>query len=200
LDRIDSFTKRAFDFSLAIFGLLFFLPLFIFIPIAICLDSGRPVIYLKKSLGKDGKLFWVFKFRSMKNDSQDITRVGSLLRKFAFDELPQLVNIVRGEMSFVGPRPYGVEKYGLNNDFNGKGVAPALLKAPFPDFSLRLQAIPGLTGLGQISCPKHASAEDVFKSDMEYIRIRNLFLDIRIIFISIWITSRMAWESAVKKI
>ncbi|MCX6723473.1 MAG: sugar transferase [Candidatus Staskawiczbacteria bacterium] len=108
--------KRIFDFTLALMGLIIFLPLIIFISIAICLEDGWPVLFMQERVGKNGKIFKIIKFRSMKetdnpyldldllkNDPR-VTRVGRFLRARAMDELPQLVNILVGQMSFVGPK------------------------------------------------------------------------------------------------
>lgn len=192
--------KRIFDFSLALFGLILFSPLIIIITIAILLEDGMPVVYPKKSLGKDGKVFNAFKFRSMKVNSSMITKVGKLFRKTAMDELPQLINIAKGEMSFVGPRNYGINKYGIKQDFKGEKIEFKELNPEMADFSKRLEVTPGLTGLAQIFAPKYASDEEVLKWDLQYIRNRNFFFDLRLIFVSLWITFASRWESITYKI
>ena len=103
--------KRCFDFSLALVGGFFFFPIFCVIALLLLLKEGGPVFYLKKSLGKDKRVFNVIKFRSMDTGSWQITRFGKILRQTAMDELPQLINIAKGDMSFVGPRSYAVGKY-----------------------------------------------------------------------------------------
>lgn len=109
--------KRIFDFVFSFFGIIFLLPIFLIIAILIKLDSVGPVFYLGTRVRKDGKLFKIFKFRTMvvnadkiggpstPTDDKRITKIGRVLRKHALDELPQLFNILKGEMSFVGPRP-----------------------------------------------------------------------------------------------
>lgn len=192
--------KRIFDFNLALFGLILFFPLITLIAVAISLEDGLPILYSKRSLGKNGKIFSALKFRSMKCDSSTITKIGKLLRKTAMDELPQLINIVKGEMSFVGPRNYGINRYGISKDFTGSKIIPASLSSNMVNFSKRLEITPGLTGLAQISVPKYANDEEVLKWDLQYIKTRNMILDLRLILISIWITFINRWENTVCKI
>lgn len=176
--------KRSFDFSLALAGLFIFSPFIVLICLLLLFEEGRPVFYRKISLGKDGKEFGAIKFRSMNIDSPEITRLGLTLRKTAMDELPQLVNILKGEMSFVGPRNYGADKY----------------KTADANFLKRLKITPGLTGLAQIFAPKCATNDEILKWDLEYMAKRNFILDLKIIFISIWITLRGRWENRNRKI
>lgn len=192
--------KRIFDFFLALIGLILFSPLILIITISILLEDGPPILYRKKSLGKDGKVFDAFKFRSMKANSPMITKVGKLFRKTAMDELPQLFNIAKGEMSFVGPRNYGINKYGIEQDFKGGKVELQKLNPKMADFSKRLEVTPGLTGLAQIFAPKYATDEEVLRLDLEYIKNRNFFFDLRLIFVSLWITFANRWESVTYKI
>jgi lipopolysaccharide/colanic/teichoic acid biosynthesis glycosyltransferase len=192
--------KRIFDFSLASFGLFVFSPLIFIITLLIFFIDGRPIFYVKKSLGKNGKIFKALKFRSMENNSQVITKTGHLLRQTAMDELPQLINIMKGEMSFVGPRNYGITKYGISEDFKRKTVDCKDLSGPEVDFFARLKVVPGLTGLAQIFSPKHAADEEVLKWDIEYIVKKNFFLDLYIIFVSIFITLKRSWEKIDKKL
>lgn len=192
--------KRIFDFILALAGLILFSPLILVIAISIFLEDGLPVLYDKKSLGKGGKLFGALKFRSMKVNSSKITRIGKFLRKTAMDELPQLINIARGEMSFVGPRNYGINKYGISPDFKGERIEFKELHAGTADFLKRLEVTPGLTGLAQIFAPKYATDEEVLRWDLKYIKDRNFFFDLCLIFVSIWITFVSRWESTTYKI
>ena len=135
--------KRLCDLLLSIFYLLLVSPLFLVIPVAIKLDSPGPVFFCQQRLGKDGKPFWIIKFRTMVDNaerdgpqwaSQDdprITRVGRILRKLRLDELPQLLNILKGEMSFIGPRP---ERENLSTPssnwcrFSGKNIWARMLR------------------------------------------------------------------------
>lgn len=176
--------KRGFDFCLALAGLVIFFPFMVFIYLFILISEGRPVFYRKRSIGKGGKEFDAIKFRSMAVGSLRITRFGKILRQAAMDELPQLINILKGEMSFVGPRNYGVDKYNALTS---------------PDFLRRLEVTPGLTGLAQIFAPKYASNEKVLEWDIKYIKNRNFILDLKVIFISIRITLFGRWERKDKK-
>jgi lipopolysaccharide/colanic/teichoic acid biosynthesis glycosyltransferase len=109
--------KRIFDFLVSLFGLIIFSPLFLIISILIKLDSEGPVFYRGERIGKDGKPFRIFKFRTMVKDAEKmggpstsaddprLTKIGKILRKYKLDELPQLINVLKGEMSLVGPRP-----------------------------------------------------------------------------------------------
>lgn len=192
--------KRIFDFNLALFGLILFSPLIIVITIVIFLEDGLPILYDKKSLGLNAKVFDAFKFRSMKVNSSKITKVGKFLRQTAMDELPQLINIAKGEMSFVGPRNYGIDKYGIAKAFNGKKITPQELNPSMVNFPKRLEVTPGLTGLAQIFAPKYASEEEVLNWDLQYIKNKNFILDLRLIFMSIWVTFTNRWENTNSKI
>lgn len=166
----------------------------------ILFEEGLPVFYVKKSLGKDGIIFNAVKFRSMDKNSLYITKIGDFLRQTAMDELPQLFNILKGEMSFVGPRNYGIEKYGLAKDFEEKKVDLNSRDLEIFPFFQRLKLIPGLTGLAQVFAPKYAPNDEVLRWDLRYMQERNFLLDLQIIFISIWVTLRRGWEKSTKKI
>ena len=146
------------------------------------------------------------KFRSMRNDAEHdgvarwatkddprITRVGRLLRATAMDELPQLVSIVRGEMSFVGPRALRPEEIDADS-----AAAPVPLTA-IPGFRQRCTVPPGLTGIAQIYAPRDLSRRQKFRFDLIYIRRRSFVLDLRLILLSFWITVRGTWEHREKK-
>jgi lipopolysaccharide/colanic/teichoic acid biosynthesis glycosyltransferase len=192
--------KRIFDIGLAAIGLFFFSPFFVFIFLLVIIEEGLPVFYVKKSLGNNGIIFDAIKFRSMDRDSLYITRIGEILRQTAMDELPQLLNILKGEMSFVGPRNYGIEKYGLPKDFRGKNIDLSSEDLKILPFFQRLQVTPGLAGLAQVFAPKYANDEEVLRWDLRYIQEKNFLLDLRIIFMSVWITIRRRWEEPIKKI
>jgi len=192
--------KRVFDFSLALFGLFIFFPFMAIIPLLIFAIYGRPVFYCKTSVGQFGKVFKIMKFRSMDTVSSRITKIGKILRQTAMDELPQLINIIKGEMSFVGPRPYSLKKYGLTFDSRTKKIEVNNLNSDSLKFFQRLSVIPGLTGLAQIHTPKHAQDEEVLKLDLEYIKKENLLLDLYLILISIWISITHSWEEIRRKI
>ncbi len=144
------FLKRPLDIALSLFGLIISLPLWLIIAIIIWMEDGRPIFYSQRRVGKDGKVFTVLKFRTMikgaekytgpvwasENDPR-VTKVGRILRATAMDELTQLLNILKGDMSFVGPRPERPE------------LVEKFLKE-FPDFKKRFAVKPGLTGLAQV--------------------------------------------------
>lgn len=171
--------KRIFDILISFIALFFLLPLFLIIAILIKLDSAGTVFFRQERVGKNGKLFHPFKFRTMvvgavnkglgitvtENDER-ITKIGKFLRKWGIDEFPQLINILKGEMSLVGPRPtlkYQVEKY---SDFQKK----------------RLQVKPGLAGWALIHGRNSLSWDERIKYDIWYIENWSLWLDIKIIF------------------
>jgi len=196
----DRMSKRLFDIALSLFGFVFWLPAFALITVAILFEDGLPVFYTQERIGWHGKSFRLWKFRSMikdaeaasgpvrvaKND-QRITRVGLLLRKIGMDELPQLINILKGEMSFVGPRSY--------RDFFVKQF-----REEVPNYDLCFLVRPGLTGMAQVYGRKDTSALQKWRLDMLYIKNRSLWLDVKLILISIWITLRGRWESLERKI
>lgn len=188
--------KRLFDALMAIAFLVLLSPLMLMIAIAIKLDSRGPAIYVQKRVGKDGRVFPFYKFRSMTNGDHTqahrefakqfingqlsnlsglqkppstlraVTRVGRILRKTSLDELPQLLCILKGDMSFVGPRPvmaYEAEEF---KDWHWR----------------RVDALPGLTGLAQINGRSRISFDDIVRLDILYIEKRSLRLDLAILF------------------
>lgn len=180
--------KRAMDIALTLLAMPLALPLGLLIGIMIKLDSKGPIFYTQKRVGKGEKLFTLFKFRSMKdganalkNQLKDkneaagpvfkikkdprITRVGAILRKSSLDELPQLINIMKGEMSIVGPRPPLPEEVEKYNDYQ-RG---------------RLAVKPGLTCLWQIQGRSSIGFDQWVELDLEYIRTQSIWVDIKII-------------------
>jgi lipopolysaccharide/colanic/teichoic acid biosynthesis glycosyltransferase len=158
--------KRAFDVCGAVGGLLFFSPVITAVTVAILLDDGGPVLFRQIRLGRGRRPFEILKFRSMRDGR--VTRVGRLLRATGLDELPQFINMLRGDLSAVGPRPVTAEdatRYGWTG----------------PDADLRWTINPGLTGLGQLA---GRSPADALALDRTYVRDRNLLLDCRLIAIS----------------
>jgi lipopolysaccharide/colanic/teichoic acid biosynthesis glycosyltransferase len=164
------------------------------------------VFYGQRRVGEGGRHFRVLKFRSMIADAERgvgplqasthdprITRVGGLLRATAMDELPQLWNIFRGEMSFVGPRALRPEEI----EVDGAGDAVSL--QAIPGFAERVSVPPGLTGVAQIYAPRDVSRRQKFRFDRLYIRRQSFFLDVRLILVSFWITFRGTWEAREKK-
>jgi len=181
----DELAKRVTESALALLGLVFLFPLFAIVALAIKLESRGPVFFRQLRTGKDGKTFKIFKFRTMqdqhsekvvqatKNDSR-ITRIGRILRKTSIDELPQLFNVLVGDMALVGPRPHAIE----HDRYYG-----ALL----PSYKQRFAVRPGLTGLAQVKGLRGETKtiekmEQRVKCDIEYICRRSYWLDLAIIF------------------
>ncbi len=190
--------KRPFDVVLSGTGLVASAPFWVLIAAAIKLDGGGPVFYGQERVGQAGQRFRSWKFRSMVAGADQqrqaaagdarVTRVGRLLRATALDELPQLWNIFVGEMSFVGPRallPEEIEVHG-----RGKSVP---LEA-IPGYEMRHRVRPGLTGVAQVFAPRDVPRRHKFRYDLLYIRRQSFLLDLRLIFLSFWITFRGAWE------
>jgi len=190
--RVDKVLKRGFDIFFSLIGLLITAFLFPFIALAIKIDSPGPIFYSQKRVGKDGKIFTLHKFRSMRKDAEKegpqwalprdprITRVGRILRKLYLDEFPQFYNILKGDISFVGPRPERPE-------FVEK------LKKEIPYYDIRHLVKPGFTGWAQINYGYGNSVEDAkekFQYDLYYIKNRSFFLDLGIILKTIKIIFR----------
>jgi sugar transferase (PEP-CTERM system associated) len=183
---LKSYVHRAFDLVISLVVLILTLPLMALAAILIWLESGfrGPILYRQTRVGRDGKLFRILKFRSMSVDAEQhgaarwavagdsrITAVGGLLRMSRIDELPQLINVLKGEMSFVGPRPERPEF-----------VDELANEIPFYD--LRHRVNPGITGWAQICYPYGASQEDAkdkLEYDLYYIKNYSLFLDLMIL-------------------
>lgn len=168
------FFKRFLDIIFALILLIPLAPIMLIIGLAIKIDSKGPVIFKQIRSGKNNKEFMLYKFRSMtcNNDFYDktkedqVTKVGKFIRKTSLDELPQLFNILKGEMSFIGPRPWVIDyaKY-------------------FTDEQMRrLEVLPGITGLAQSSGRNAISILDRINLDVEYVNNISLMLDIKIIF------------------
>lgn len=199
--------KRSLDVSLSALGLLASAPFWGLIALLIKLDDGGPIFYGQERVGKAGRRFRSLKFRSMVPDADRrfgplqardadarITRVGRWLRATAMDELPQLWNIFRGDMSFVGPRalmPAEIE-------VNGAGEVVPL--ETIPGYADRHRVAPGLTGLAQIYADRDIPRRHKFRYDLLYIRRRSFALDLRLIVLSFWITFRGRWEHRGSKI
>ncbi len=192
--------KRGFDILLSGAGLIASLPLWGMISLAVKLHDGGPIFYRQERVGKDGRVFTGLKFRSMVPDSDQkwgvvpaaendprVTKVGRILRATAMDELPQLWNILRGDMSFVGPRPEWVE---LVKRF----------RAEIPSFDLRHKVRPGLTGLAQVYGHSEMSRRHKLRYDLLYARRQSLWLDIRLVLLSFAVTFTGRWELREAKI
>lgn len=199
--------KRFLDMALSGVGLVASMPVWLAIAAAIKLEDAGPVFYTQDRVGEGDRPFTVFKFRSMipnaeagvgaiqsgENDPR-ITRVGRWLRATAMDELPQLWNIFRGDMSFVGPRALRPSEIETTSD--GELVSLDAI-AGYQD---RRRLRPGLTGVAQIYAPRDVARRHKFRFDRVYARNQGLWLDIRLILISFWITFRGKWEHRVGKI
>ncbi|MDO6355566.1 sugar transferase [Caloramator sp. CAR-1] len=179
MKKLQLFIKRLFDFLLSLILLIVLSPLFLIIAILIKLDSEGEVFFRQERAGLNGKPFMIYKFRTMVKNAEKIgdgyytgendpriTKIGRFLRKTSLDELPQLINILKGEMSIIGPRPtlmYQVEKY---DDFQRK----------------RLLMKPGVTGLAQVNGRNSLSWPERIKYDVYYVENWNLWMDINIFF------------------
>ncbi len=186
--------KRGFDLFLAAPGLALSLPLWILVALAIKLEDQGPVLYPQRRVGKDGRVFRCLKFRSMRarvgeewgavptleNDPR-ITRVGHFLRATAMDELPQLWNILRGDMSFVGPRPEWKELV-------------VKFRKEIPGFDRRHSVRPGLTGPAQVYGHAEISRRKKLRYDLFYIKKQSFCLDLRLIGASFMVTFLGQWE------
>jgi lipopolysaccharide/colanic/teichoic acid biosynthesis glycosyltransferase len=198
--------KRSFDIVLSGTGLLVSSPLWLIISVLIKLDDGGPLFFSQERVGERGRHFQAFKFRSMVADAERtsgplqsgendprVTRLGRVLRATAMDELPQLFNIFRGDMSFVGPRALRPGEI----EVNGRGTVERL--EDVPGFAARCAVRPGLTGVAQIYAPRDVIRRQKFRYDRLYIRHQSFWLDVRLITLSFWITFRGAWETRGRK-
>ncbi len=171
--------KRIFDFTVSLLMLIILSPVLLIISVLILFDAGTPVIFKQYRVGKDNKLFYVYKFRTMKNNTRNaatddlkeadscITKSGRFLRKTSLDELPQLFNILIGNMSFVGPRPLIPEEKEIRK-----------LRAEYGVFSVK----PGMTGLAQVNGRDMLSIEEKALFDKEYVEKQSFWFDIKIMF------------------
>src|SRR5713226_4563261 len=181
----EQHVRRLFNAGLAAAGLVLSLPIMLLTALAVKLDSRGPIFYVQERVGKNGRIFKIIKFRSMKveaeaksgpvwaeEDDPRVTRVGRIIRKLRFDELPQFINVLRGDMNFVGPRPE-------------RPMFVEQLSEIVPYYSQRHVVKPGLTGWAQIKYPYGASVEDAIEKlryDLYYIKNQSLLLDPIIVF------------------
>lgn len=174
--------KRVLDFLISLFALIILSPLFLIVSVGVLISDGSPVFFRQKRVGKNNELFEIYKFRTMKrgtenvasNDLSDadvkITRFGKILRATSIDELPQLLNILNGSMSLIGPRPLIPEETRIRE-----------LREKYNVYSVR----PGITGWAQVNGRDNVSAEKKALLDKEYVEKQSLILDIKIFFMTI---------------
>jgi len=198
--------KRALDLSLSAVGLVLSAPLWAALAAAIKLEDGGDVFFGQERVGEGGRLFRALKFRSMVPDAEAVvgalqaseddprvTRVGRIMRATAMDELPQLWNIFRGDMSLVGPR--ALRPGEIETGADGSHVA----MSDIPGYVERHQVRPGLTGVAQIFAPRDVPRRFKFKYDQIYIANQAFWFDVRLIALSFWITFRGKWEHRGRK-
>lgn len=177
---MQKFIKRAIDILGSFLGGLLISPILIIIAILIRIKLGSPIFFTQDRVGKDGKVFKIVKFRTMLeaydkfgeplSDKERVTSFGKFLRSTSLDELPELINVLKGDMSLVGPRPLLVEYIDLYS------------KEQFRRHEVR----PGMTGLAQVNGRNNLNWDDKFKMDVEYVDNVNLLLDIKILFLTIF--------------
>ncbi|MEW6066914.1 MAG: exopolysaccharide biosynthesis polyprenyl glycosylphosphotransferase [Nitrospirota bacterium] len=195
--NIYKILKRIMDVALSAIGVILLLPLFLVIAIAIKIDSRGSVFYIQKRCGIGGKLFNMIKFRSMvanaetlhedllsKNESDGpmfkitndprVTRLGKILRSTSLDEIPQLFNVIKGDMSLIGPRPLIMDEMRFSPSWR----------------DIRLKVKPGITGLWQIQGRSEAPFHDWIKYDTYYVKNQSLWLDLKILFKTIWVVMK----------
>jgi lipopolysaccharide/colanic/teichoic acid biosynthesis glycosyltransferase len=177
--KLYLFTKKILDFIFALFMLILLFPFLALTAILIKLESKGPVFFMQKRIGQAGKMFYVFKFRTMIDDAQNlgtglktdfndprITKLGHILRKLSIDELPQLINIIRGEMSFIGPRP----------------VPPKLLEKFDVGNKIRLSVKPGISGWAQVNGRNSIAWPERILKDIWYVENVSFWLDLKVLY------------------
>ena len=190
--------KRTFDFVLAALGLAISAPLWALFAIGVKLEDGGPVFYRQMRAGQNGRVFPVLKFRTLHQDADKtvrpwiapgeewVTHVGVFLRRTAMDELPQILNILKGDMSFVGPRAMPVSEF-------------ETFKEKIPGLSRRLEARPGLTGIAQVYGKATRNIRAKLRYDLLYVGRQSFLLDLKLILLSVLITLRGSWEQPKRR-
>lgn len=173
------FFKRPMDFILSLIAIIFLSPVFLVVAILVKIKLGSPIFFKQERTGLNEKIFIMYKFRTMTNerdengellpDSMRLTKFGKFLRSTSLDELPELINILKGDMSIIGPRPLLVQYLSLYNDFQRR----------------RHEVRPGLSGLAQVNGRNAISWEEKFKLDVEYVDNISFFGDWKIIFLTL---------------
>lgn len=174
------FIKRIFDVAISILGLIILLPMLIIIALIIKIKLGKPIFFIQERVGKRNKIFKMIKFRTMKDikdengkvlpDEKRHTTIGKTLRALSLDEIPELINVIKGDMSLVGPRPLLKEYLSLFSQEQLK----------------RHQVLPGITGWAQINGRNAISWTEKFKLDIWYVCNWSLLLDLKILFLTIY--------------
>lgn len=180
MKKFESIIKRLFDILCALGGLIVLSPIFIICAVLIRIKLGSPVFFRQRRIGKGNKEFEIIKFRTMKDafdkngnalpDDQRMTKLGGILRSLSLDELPELINILKGDMSLIGPRPLLVQYLPLYNERQIK----------------RHDVTPGLTGWAQINGRNSLTWNEKFELDVWYVENWNLILDIKIFFMTFY--------------
>jgi exopolysaccharide biosynthesis polyprenyl glycosylphosphotransferase len=179
--KIYSFIKRSFDIVSSLIGLVISIPIMIIFGILVKIEDKGPILYKQERLGKNGESFYIYKIRSMRTDAEKhcgiqwaqkddprVTKIGKFIRKTRIDEIPQLINVLIGQMSIIGPRP---ERPELTHKFNKE----------IPGFTNRLVVKPGLTGWAQVNGGYEMTPEEKLKWDIDYINNSSISMDVKIL-------------------
>ena len=171
--------KSLFDKTLALFVIILFSPIYIVVSLLIFFKMGKPILFTQKRPGYKEEIFGIYKFRTMTNDKdkfgnllpdeQRLVGIGKFIRSTSLDELPQLFNVLKGEMSLVGPRPLLIEYLERYNDFQAR----------------RHEVRPGITGWAQVNGRNAISWDEKFRLDVEYVDNYNFLLDMKILFLTV---------------
>ncbi|HEY5536036.1 MAG TPA: sugar transferase [Ignavibacteria bacterium] len=175
----ELYFKPLIDLVLSLFAFILFLPGLLVIWILVFIKLGKPILFKQKRPGRNEKIFYIYKFRTMVDktddlgyllpDNERITRFGAFLRKTSLDELPQLINVIKGDLSLIGPRPLLVDYLPLYSDFQRR----------------RHEVKPGITGWAQVNGRNAISWEEKFKLDVWYVDNISIFLDMKILILTL---------------
>lgn len=177
---MQKFIKRAIDVLVSSIGLLLLFPILVIVAILVRIKLGSPIFFTQNRVGKDGKIFKMIKFRTMLDatdkwgdplpDEERLTSFGKLLRSTSLDELPELINVLKGDMSLVGPRPLLVEYIELYSEEQFR----------------RHEVRPGITGWAQVNGRNTLAWNERFKMDVDYVDSQDLIFDIKILFLTVF--------------